>query len=188
MLERFQNGSPDSRTGMIFFAWLTRGINLAEVSEHNRQQSDRLRELGATPVNIPIYYYLYAAEVPIIELFERHKTLEKGSIGHSIGYALMFHWYTNLAVSYPAEGYDELVRRLWSALIQNYTDINEVVGELAAVLNNPSMKKQIINNDVSIAMLTKDPKIITPHFMVPGHALSVKLLEEGKLKYQFATR
>ncbi len=185
MVEHFHTGTQDSRAGMIFYTWLTRGINLATVRKHDVEKLERLREkVGPVSVNIPIYYYGYGAEVPIIELVELYSRGDRNTFSNSIAYALTLHQYTNLAISYPTNKYGGLVRRLWDSLIQNYTNLNEVIKDLKPLIEQPEMQKIISNNDVSIQNLIKDPKQITPHFLVSGHPLSVTLLELDKLKYQ----
>jgi len=59
--------------------------------------------------------------------------------------------------------------------------LKEVVAELTSVLERPNIKKLIENNDVTIEALINDVNSIMPHFLVPGHPLSVELLEKEKM-------
>lgn len=186
MIERFKTGAPDSRAGVIFYAWFTRGINLAEVLEHNRQKLEMLRnKFESFSVNIPIYYYAPGAEVPINELIKQLRKVENNTHNNSIAHALRLHQYTNLAVSLPSFGYGTLAHDLWYSLIQNYSDINEVVQDFKQLIESPDVQKTINNNDVSVAELMENPKRIIPHFLVQGHPLSVELLEMGKFRDEF---
>ena len=97
--------------------------------------------------------------------------------------AIACRYLTSIASSYPDEGYYGLVKEMWDALLSGYTDMQEVVDELLPkVINNEVQKKQFLeNNDVSKEELINNPRSIMPHFLVQGHPLSHRLLEEGKL-------
>jgi len=113
---------PDKRAGMIFYVWLARGINLSEVG-------------GNSSLFIPIYYYSRGAESVLMDVKDSFKS--SGNI--EMYNAACHHFYTNLAVSYPDEGYGILVREMWRTLFENYTDLNEVVAELTSVLERPNI-------------------------------------------------
>lgn len=61
--------------------------------------------------------------------------------------------------------------------------IKAVVDEiLPQVTSTDYQKKQFLEyNDVTQDELIKNPRSIMPHFLVPGHPLSHKLLEEEKI-------
>jgi hypothetical protein len=159
-----KNMNPDQRAGVLFFTWLTRGINLAEIS-------------GNPDIFIPIYHYSRGNEVPIIDIINTFKTQNNSRMLNGV----KVHFSTNLAVSYPHEGYSPLVREMWSELFSNHTDLNEVITEFRELLENQSIEALIQNNDVSLGNFIKKPKDIMPHFLVVGHPLSIKLLEENKI-------
>jgi hypothetical protein len=50
----YERQSPDQRAGAIFYIWLLRGLNLAELSDSS--------------VNLPIYYYLKGAESALTDV------------------------------------------------------------------------------------------------------------------------
>ena len=157
---------PDHRAEMIFYVWLSRGLNLSEVA-------------GNPSLFIPIYYYAKGAESVLSDVIN----IFQSSGDMSMCNAVHHHLYTNLAVSYPGEGYGALVREMWRRLFENYTNIKEVVAEyeLTPLFENPGIKKMIENNDVTVETLINDVNSIMPHFLVPGHPLSVELLEKEKM-------
>lgn len=165
-IEWYKDLHPDKRAGMIFYVWLSRGINLSEVA-------------GNPKLFIPIYYYAKGAETiltNVINIYQSSNDMSMYNAAHH-------HFYTNLAVSYPDEGYGTLVREMWRRLFENYTDLKEVVAELSPALENPTpgIKKMIENNDVTVEALINNADSIMPHFLVPGHPLSVELLEKEKM-------
>ena len=154
--------NPDQRAGMIFYVWLIRGMNLGGL-------------MGNKSLFIPIYYYTKGAEAVLVDVVKAY------SGNASMSNAAHHHLYTNLAVSYPDEGYGPLVREMWRVLLDNHTDLKEVVGELSPILREPAFEEMVQQNDVSVERLIDDAKSIMPHFLVPGHPLSVKLMEDDKI-------
>jgi hypothetical protein len=163
-IDWYRELGPDKKAGMIFYVWLTRGINLAEIS-------------GNAGLVIPVYYYKKGAEAILTDVIDIYKS--HGNI--PLSNAANHHFYTNLAVSYPDEGYGSLVREMWNELLSEYTALEEVIDEMVQFLNMPDIARLVENNDVSIEKLVKEVNSIKPHFMVNNHPLSIKLLEEEKL-------
>lgn len=155
--------SPDQRAGLLFHLWLSRGINLADVS-------------GLPEVFIPIYYYTRGAEVALGELLSIFTAAKSFSMLNAINY----HYFTNLAVSYPDEGYGTLVREMWEEVLNNHTEMREVFTEMSEIIADPRNEAIIRNNDVPVADFIANPSVIVPHFLVPGHPLSARLLEADK--------
>lgn len=156
--------SPDQRAGMLFYLWLSRGINLAEISGHPESF-------------IPIFYYVRGAEVALGQLL----SIFTGAKNFSMANAVNHHYLTNLAVSYPDEGYGALVREMWEALLEYHTDMREVVDEMRLIIEDTKNAAIINNNDVPVHDFVATPSAIMPHFLVPGHPLSARLLEEEKM-------
>ncbi len=163
-IDWYRSRSPDHRAGFIFYAWMVRGANLADFTNKSE-------------LCIPIYYYLKGAEVKLLEMIEVYENAKNAALVN----ACYHHLYTTFAVSYPDEGYGGLVREMWSTLFENYTDLSEMVSEVSPLLDQPAFQPIIKNNDVTFDELIDDPKIIMPHFLVPGNPLSAKLLEEEKM-------
>lgn len=163
-IDHFKTGGPDARAGTLYYLWLTRGLNLV---------SGNLAET----LNYPIYYYLRGAESQIISVMEALR----GKVHNGLITALQLHTHTNLAVSYPDKGYSPLVRELWRTLLKNHTDLAEPVNDLREERASEEIQHIIKNNDISEEDLIAKPSSITPHFLVPGHPLSAKLLEDEKL-------
>lgn len=163
-IDWYRNLHPDKRAGMIFYVWLTRGINLAEIT-------------GNTNLFIPVYYYSKGAEAVLTDVISVYKSHGNMSFYN----AAYHHLYTNLVVSYPDEGYGSLVREMWNAMLTDYTDLNELAAEISPLLEEPDIQRLVQNNDVAFEALVASASSVMPHFMVPGHPLSVKLLEEEKI-------
>lgn len=154
----------DKRAGALFYAWLIRGMNLAPTHLSHE-------------LIIPIYYYKRGAESVLVDLisgFQRSRNF-------SMCNAARIHFFTNLAVSYPQEGYGTLVRQVWGELFADHTPIDEVIRELEPIIYQSQIQQLLQHNDVSVDEFVHDPKVIMPHFLVPGHPLSSRLLEEEKL-------
>ena len=160
----FKAATPDQRAGALYYLWLTRGMNTV--------LDDRSQF-----VNLPIYYYVRGGESPIIRVMEALR--DRVPMGFTT--ALQLHFHTNLVVSYPTEGYSPLVRELWRTLLTDYTDLAEPVNELRSAQEDEGIRRMVSNNDVSEEDLVAEPSKITPHFLVPGHPLSAKLVEEEKM-------
>lgn len=160
----YEQLTPDLRASLIFYIWLLRGLNLA-------------KSQGNLSVNIPIYFYSKGAEVPLTSVRDEFSNYSDKGLFHAASH----HLYTNLAVTYPDDGYGPLVRKLWGVLFHNHTDMREAVSLMQPVLKAPKSQELITNNDISIDELAENPKAIIPHFMVPGHKLSAKLMEDEKL-------
>ncbi|GEM_PF-5359313 len=94
--------------------------------------------------------------------------------------AINYHYFTNLAVSYPDEGYGTLVREMWEEVLKNHTEMREVPDEMGEIIADPKNETIIRNNDVSVTDFIANPSVIVPHFLVPGHPLSARLLEAEK--------
>ena len=60
-------------------------------------------------------------------------------------------------------------------------ELTEVYFEKVGSFYSPPFSDWIENNDVTSEEFLDDPKAILPHFMVSGHPLSIKLLEEEKI-------
>jgi hypothetical protein len=101
-IDWYQGLSPDQRAGMLFYLWLIRGQNLADLAGHSS-------------VCIPIFYYAKGAEVMLLEMAEAYKKLDAKSLFNAANH----HFYTNLVVSYPDEGYGSLIREMWGVLFKN---------------------------------------------------------------------
>ena len=107
----------------------------------------------------------------------------------NMGNALLFHYYTNMYSSFPEEDYLPLIRSMWDEMFESLidkTDMNEKVNfALPKVTQTEEQKKQFLeNNDIKPEDFIEDPKSIMPHFLVPDHPLSKRLLEEDKLTKQ----
>ena len=167
--EWYNNMSPDHKAGSIFFIWLMRGFNLASLNSMNSE----------IELVIPIYYYKKGAESAMSGMDKDFKNT--GNI--PLSNACNHHYLTSIASSYPDQGYFGLIKRMWDALLSDYSDIQEVVDEiLPQVTSTDYQKKQFLEyNDVTQDELIKNPRSIMPHFLVPGHPLSHKLLEEEKI-------
>lgn len=159
----YEQFTSDQRGGAIFYIWLLRGLNLAKF-------------MGDSNVNIPIYFYKKGAEVPLSRLRNDFGEINKTDLLHAASH----HLYTNLAATYPDEGYRPLVRNMWDVLFNDHTDMKLVVPELQPLRNVPQFEEMISNNDVSASELVENPRLIMPHFLVSGHKLSVTLMEEEK--------
>lgn len=164
IIAQYEQFTPDQRAGAIFYIWLLRGLNLARVR-------------GTPNVNIPVYFYLKGAEVPLTDVRAEFRDNKNKGLILSVDH----HLYTNLAVTCPNEGYGPLVRTMWNILFNDHTDMKEVVDGMHALLHAPQFEEVIINNDVSAEELAENPRSIMPHFLVPGHKLSVTLMENEKI-------
>ena len=91
---------PDHRAEMIFYVWLSRGLNLSEVA-------------GNPKLFIPIYYYSKGAESILVGVKDDLQSSGDTPMFNVVNH----HFYTNLAVSCPDEGYGTLVREMWRTLI-----------------------------------------------------------------------
>jgi len=170
LTNHFENIPSDERAYRFFSLWVTRGINLAEISGR----------MGAPPtvggMNLPVYHYGRGAEAMLVEC----KNIYKKAGHESFAFAVEIHQMSNLAVSYPDEGYYRLILNLWSAARNGYDkrEFEKLLPEL-----EPEIKQAqtLINNaGVSLQSVIDDPSCITPHFLVPNHPLSVELMEREK--------
>lgn len=182
LVERYRSGSPDQRTGAIFFAWLTRGIDL---SQTKRKVDPRLQSLTGQPNGpIPVFEYRPFSEVGLLRyaqlLEEAGWGGEPGSHGTMVLNSLRgAHFYTALAVSYPNEGYSDLVAQLWDGLLQDYTPLEEVVDDLSRLIETRVIQEFLEGNDVSTEQLVTTPEMIRPHFLVANHPLTEQLRTDG---------
>jgi len=158
----YEQFTPDYRAGAIFYIWLLRGMNLVDFK-------------GNSFVNIPIYFYKKGSEARLTVLIDGFR-----NSNINLFHAANHHLYTNLAVSYPDEGFRPLVRNMWESLFNDYADMQEVLCELQPLLEAPQVQEWIANNDVSASELAENPRLIMPHFLVSGHKLSVTLMEDEK--------
>ena len=153
----------DLKSVLIFQLWITRGINLSAVN-------------GNPNINIPIYYYVKGAEAilpTLINLYEKHgNKLQMMAANH--------HYLTNFANSYPEKGYPALVKDLWGALYLHHDPISSIYHLIEDQLKHNNSKAMIENNDVSFDEFLDNDKSIYPHFMVPGHPLTIELIEKQK--------
>jgi hypothetical protein len=170
-IDWYEQFTSDQRGAAIFYIWFLRGHNLAGF-------------MGNSNVNIPIYFYQKGAEVPLSRLRNDFGEINKTDLLHAASH----HLYTNLAATFPDEGYGPLVRNMWSLLFNHHTDMKYVVREMQPLLNTPSFKELILNNDVSADELAENPNLIMPHFLVPGHKLSAILMENEKLANSILNR
>jgi hypothetical protein len=166
----YEQLSPDQRGGAIFYIWLLRGMNLVDFT-------------GNSFVNIPIFFYQKGSEARLTVLIDGFSNSNK-----NLFHAANHHFYTNLAVSYPDEGFRPLVRDMWEILFNDYTDMQEVLCELQPLLDAPQVQEWITNNDVTADELAENPRLIMPHFLVPEHKLSVKLMEDEKIANSILNR
>ncbi len=169
-IEGYKGLTPDQRAGLIFHIWLMRGVNLAVVSEASGNAHCK-------GLFIPVYYYKKGAESVLTRLIKMYES--SGNI--QLLNATKHHLFTNLAVSYPDEGYGAVVREMWKTLFCNHTDLQEVATDLAPLLGHPTVSQMVANNDITLIEFVDQPDSILPHFMVLGHPLSSRLLEEDKL-------
>lgn len=155
---------PDKRAGKIFYVWLMRGMNLAD-------------SRAKITLNIPVYYYPKGSGAPLMDFIKGFE--QSGNV--SMVNAAYHHFYTSFAVSFPDKGYGGLVREMWRVLLEDHTPMSEVIDSMAPLLAQADIQQLLANNDISTSELVKNPKSILPHFLVPGHPLSARLLEEEKL-------
>lgn len=158
---KFYSGLNSDQKGFILLnLWVTRGIDLASVS-------------GVAGLNVPIYHYAKSAEVPLLELMESPDVKKQNPMLN----ALTHHFYTNLYSSYPDKGYRSFIVDLWGELYEQHTYLGEVAEEVfgSSIVNVDC--SHIPASDVTLVELASDPKSIKPHFLIPGHPLSIDLLE-----------
>ncbi len=151
-------------TGLLFTIYTSRSINLTE----------------ALDWPTPIYYYSKGAEAPIVQLIQSETNA-------ALRMALEHHFYTNLAVSYPDAGFGRYVREMWDLSFNLSMSIStfDFVKSCPQFFSSPFQIKLISESDVSLDAFCANPREILPHFMVPGHPLSVKLMEQDKLNNSF---
>ncbi len=167
----YEQFTSDQRGAAIFYIWLLRGHNLAMF-------------MGNSDVNIPIYFYQKGSETPLSRLINGFSEHNKKDLFHSAQH----HFYTNLAATFPDAGYRPLVRNMWDVLFNDHTNMELVVREMQPLLNVPQFEEMISNNDVSAGELAENPRLIMPHFLVPGHKLSVTLMENEKIANSILNR
>jgi hypothetical protein len=154
----YREKRPDQRANILFWIWATRGIDLAPGT------------------SLFAFHYLKGAESPLTDYI---KIL--GGSDPAIDAAIHHHFFTNLAVTYPDEGYRPLVRTLWDEVFANISELREIASENAMAISQHPFSEWIENDQISQDEFLDDPKVIMPHFFVPGHPLSVQLLENGKI-------
>ena len=182
-IQAFQEFTPDQRANEIFFLWLTRGMNLVDF--YSAKTNIAAQERGMGELIIPVYYYKKGGESILHNMASEMN--ETGTI--SLSNALFFHYYTNMSFSFPEEDYLPLIRSMWDEMFESLidkTDMNEKVNfALPQVTQTEVQKKQFLeHNDIKPEDFIEDPKSIMPHFLVPDHPLSKRLLEEDKLTKQ----
>ena len=182
-IQAFQEFTPDQRANEIFFVWITRGMNLVDL--YSAKTNIAARESGMDELITPIYYYKKGSESILHNIAGEFDQMGN----YNIGNALLFHFYTNMHPSFPEEDYLPLIRSMWDEMFESLidkTDMNEKVNfALPKVTQNEIQKKQFLeHNDIKPEDFIEDPKSIMPHFLVPDHPLSKRLLEEEKLMKQ----
>lgn len=156
--------TPDDKAGMIYFIWISRGMGLP-------------CSRGGEIKSVPIFHYHKNSEVAILDLIGECE--KSGNI--TLKNALYHHCFTAQASTYPDREYGILLKAMWGAILDNHTDIGEVVKEMKWQLENPERKALIENNDVSVEQLVDNPSIIMPHILVEDHPLTQKVLIEEML-------
>ena len=182
-IKEFQAMTPDERANAIFFVWLTRGMNL--VYFHSLNSNIVTQDRGMGELIIPVYYYKKGSESILSNLI--NDFVEMGNI--NLSNAIFYHYLTNMSFSFQEEDYLPLIRSMWDEMFESLidkTDMNEKVNfALPKVTQNEVQKKQFLeHNDIKPEDFIEDPKSIMPHFLVPDHPLSKRLLEEDKLMKQ----
>src|SRR5690554_4452891 len=153
--------TPDDRAGMIYFIWISRGMNLP-------------CSRGGEAKFVPIFHYYRNSEVAILDLIDECTKVKNIPLKN----ALYHHYFTAVASTYPDEEYGAILNEMWEAILENYTDLREVVHEMRSQLENPDRKSVIDNNDVSVDNLVVNPDLIIPHFLRKDHALTNKVRAE----------
>lgn len=165
-----KNIPADEKAYYIFLLWVTGGVNLAEIWEKIKNQKK-------SSLNIPVYHYQPSAEVPLIALKETYQS--RGH--HAFSFAVEIHQMSNLAVSFPDEGYFQLILNLWAELNSGYE--KKIAGKLIGGLKEEfkNCDKHIKNTRISLDELINNPNSIKPHFLIKGHPLSAELKEIKKI-------
>ena len=117
-------------------------------------------------ITLRILHYNPANQTPLIEL--RQAARESGNV--LLAVAIKIHDFTNMATAH--EGYDELVKEMWSTLFEAAQIVESTFHEYRRT--SPDRERLDANirtaeqarPDLPLERFLKDPRTLTPHFLL----------------------
>ncbi len=158
----------------LILLYLSRGIPIFPTpADLQRFRSMGMTEADVEPHSIYVLHYQKGNEVALIQMMEAAE--RKGD--RALWSALNMHCHTNLATSY--DGYDTLIRAMWDRLLKGADEVEGTWYRKSpdhAVPDSPGLTG---------SAFLKNPRTITPHFLLPDSPISRQLEERRKLAQAF---
>jgi hypothetical protein len=139
-------------------------------------------------ITLRILHYNPANQTPLIGL--REAARETGDI--LLAVAMAIHEYTNYATAH--EGYDELVKEMWNALFEAADKVESTFHQLRRIspdqgrLDSNIRTVEQARPDIPLERFLKDPRTITPHFLLRDSPITKHIQKINELAAKFYSK